>query len=76
MEREVRRLRRVISGGERVVWEGLVRRCGEGWPVRERRISWSIFGFVVFVGLGGVRLGLVGGGIGGGGGRRRVWGGG
>lgn len=38
--------RRAFSGGERIegleAWE-VVRR-GEGWPERERRISWSILG--------------------------------
>jgi hypothetical protein len=51
--RRVREERRARSGGERVVSLGVVvvvvgvvkeRRSGEGWPERERRISWSMVG--------------------------------
>lgn len=50
--RWVREARRAVSGGERrEVGEGLVVevRSGEGWPERERRISWSMVGDFVYV---------------------------
>jgi hypothetical protein len=41
--------RRAFSGGERMEegdeWSAV--RSGEGWPERERRISWSMVGVVV-----------------------------
>jgi hypothetical protein len=45
--------RRAFSGGERMEegdeWSAV--RRGEGWPERERRISWSMVGVVVYLHL-------------------------
>ena len=43
--------RRAFSGGEKieVVDEWSAVRSGEGWPERERRISWSMVGSVCYL---------------------------
>jgi predicted transcriptional regulator len=44
----VRRPEVAMSGLLEEAWweEEMLRRSGEGWPERERRISWSILSFV------------------------------